>query len=760
MAFQVRLNRSKRRIAILVAAALASVGFIEYFGSDPASAVTLESVMASSGANLDTNYPIPSGAIFVSPNGTDGAAGTQAAPLRSLAAAISKAPSGGTVVLRGGTYRQAIGTLNKPITLQAYPHERPVLTGLDVVTGWAKTGSYWVTTTWISPFPQDQWRADEIRSTYPVAGKVEQAWRNGIKLNQVASLSEATSGKFFVDPNSRKLYVADDPTAATMELANRDELVLFSTGSDNSKIRGLRVTSYAPVHLDAKGMVVVAAPAMTIEHSQFDNSSAAGLWTAAAKVTMNHVTVVDNGSVGVGMYKGHNSLVENSQFSRNNAEHFNVTTCGLSCTIAGIKATRGDQMKFINNAFINNDATGWWCDVACSNVTLTGNAISGSTVNGIFYEISSVGNFTNNYIANAARGFKVAGSDHVAITDNTFVNNTQQAGIYDDSRPSTEDPYYGALLGQSWDTTDLILESNTFVGGYNTTRLLDNNATVQVAGPQMFASAKSNAVTGNQTMVWCRTQGSCALHSTIASWTAASGFSFGTVGAATSTASAPAPTASPSTTTTAAPTTRAPTTTAPVATTTAPTTAPAATTNVPTTAPAATTTVPTTAPAATITAPAVSSNLLKDASFEKGLTWDEFGHARIWSSTWQHRTGNRSLAIYGTTSGVDADGATSRPVAVSSTVAGRTYTASCYVTSTAPIHVRLRFQEYTQNWVRKADAFGGPKILTGSVGTWSMISVSYQAKYSGMLLPLTVYTTDLIQGGAKLYVDDCSVNAI
>ena len=293
------------------------------------------------------------------------------------------------MVLRGGTYRQTIGTINKPITLQAYPHERPILTGLDVITGWAQAGSHWVTTTWTSPFPQDQWRDEEISSAYPVAGKVATGMAQTDR--QVVSLSEVTSGTFFVDPSSRKLYVGDDPATGTMELASRDKLALFSTGSDNSTIRGLRVTSYAPVHLDAKGMVVIASPGMTIEQSQFDNSSATGVMTAAANVTMNHVTVVDNGSVGVGMYKGHNSLVQNSQFSRNNAEHFNVTSCGGSCTIAGIKATRGDQMKFINNAFVDNDSTGWWCDISCSNVTVSGNAVSGSTVNGMFYEISSVG---------------------------------------------------------------------------------------------------------------------------------------------------------------------------------------------------------------------------------------------------------------------------------------------------------------------------------------------------------------------------------
>jgi hypothetical protein len=152
--------------------------------------------------------------------------------------------------------------------------------------------------------------------------------------------------------------------------------------------------------------------------------------------------------------------------------------------------------------------------------------------------------------------------------------------------------------------------------------------------------------------------------------------------------------------------------------------------------------------------------LLEDPGFESGRTWDEFGSARLWNSSSQHRSGYRSLGISGTTNGVDVDGATASPLPVSSTVAGRTYTAACYVTSTAPIDVRLRFQEYQQNWVRKTDAFRGPEIRTQGIGTWSKVWVTYEARYSDMLLPLTLYTTDLKRRGAKLYVDDCTVEAI
>ena len=56
------------------------------------------------------SYPIPSAAIFVSPVGNDANAGTLAAPLRTIAMALSKVPTGGTVVIRGGVYHESAAT--------------------------------------------------------------------------------------------------------------------------------------------------------------------------------------------------------------------------------------------------------------------------------------------------------------------------------------------------------------------------------------------------------------------------------------------------------------------------------------------------------------------------------------------------------------------------------------------------------------------------------------------------------------------------
>ncbi|MDT9699383.1 carbohydrate-binding protein [Streptomyces sp. P17] len=80
--------------------------------------------------------PPPTGsALYVAPNGTDSAAGTQSAPT-TLTSAISRISAGGTIYLRGGTYNQAStvtipagnnGTASARTTLAAYPGETPVL---------------------------------------------------------------------------------------------------------------------------------------------------------------------------------------------------------------------------------------------------------------------------------------------------------------------------------------------------------------------------------------------------------------------------------------------------------------------------------------------------------------------------------------------------------------------------------------------------------------------------------------------------------
>jgi mannuronan 5-epimerase len=472
---------------------------------------TVNSVLAASGARLPINTAVPSGAVVIGPKD-------------SIASAVSKAPRGGTVVLHGGTYRQAVGSVSKPLTFQAYPGERPVLSGADVITAWTASGGSWRTTSWKSPFGQNQYRADEIPSGTTATGKVEQAYRNGTALKQVGSKSQLSSGTFWVDPSTRQLWVADDPSGATMEISTRDRGMTLEKNAAGSKILGLRFTAYASPHLDNGAQLYAMSNDTVIRDSQFDHSSGAGLKIGGTGVTVDHSTMSDNGAEGMTGNRNDNSVVSNSQFLRNNADGFVINGCAMSCTVAGFKTAHTANLKVQNNAFVGNDSNGFWCDLGCTGATISGNAVSGGHM-GLYYEVSSTGKILNNYVEKAEVGIRVSGSDHVTVTGNELHNNKWQLTVYDDARsPSTDS--YSASKGLSWNTTHLVLTDNDITAGSTTTMLLAANATTQVASPQMYSKVASNDVSGSQVMVWCSANAKCKSYNTVAAWKAASGLSF------------------------------------------------------------------------------------------------------------------------------------------------------------------------------------------------------------------------------------------
>src|SRR3954467_7811411 len=68
--------------------------------------------------------------LVVSPDGSDSAAGTPSAPLRTIQRAVQRLRAGGVVRLRGGVYHQRV-TLRgvRHLTIRPYRHERPVISG-------------------------------------------------------------------------------------------------------------------------------------------------------------------------------------------------------------------------------------------------------------------------------------------------------------------------------------------------------------------------------------------------------------------------------------------------------------------------------------------------------------------------------------------------------------------------------------------------------------------------------------------------------
>ena len=692
----VRRARRRRRAGVAIAAGLVVLNLAAVPGTASAGAAPDTGTAVAPGPGRTTDpaaagvpspravaYPIPPGALFVSPTGNDSAPGTEAQPLRTLTAAVSRVSAGGTIVMRGGVYREGLGGINKRITVQPYPNENVQLKGSDIISAWTADGDDWRATNWTSPLCQTCYDEDAIDPAYPLAGKPDQVFRNGVELRQVGSRSEVVPGTFYVDPDSRALYVGDNPAGAVIEASVRWRAMLLNPSAAGSVIRGLTFTEYAPHwNEDQLAVLVVNAPDSVIENNVFTRSAGRALGVYNTGITVTGNQVVDNGGTGGSFNRAHGVVVEGNTFSRNNTAGFAVSTCTYACTIAGLKMAHTANPTVRDNVFADNHGTGYWCDLGCTNGVITGNTVVNNSNNGIYWEVSSRATISDNQIDGNGRGVKVSGSDHVTITGNRFSGNRTQLGIYDDARsPSTD--AYSASLGLTWDTTNTVITDNTIVGTSATTLLMETNRTAQVNAAQMIGQATGNTVSGNQTIHWCPSS-TCTRYSTIAAFASATGIPFGS----------------------------------------------------------------------TVTPP---TNHLTDPGFEANPpVWNTFGPATVLTPVSTARTGARALQISTTGTPPVTAGATS-PSPQLRTVAGRTYSASCWVRSASPITARIRVQEYTPTWQSVTGPIDSAGVTLSDPNTWYQITLTHTATTSDNLLPLIVYSHHLTPGGPTLLVDDCTL---
>jgi len=79
----------------------------------------------------------------------DPAWGYPAVPLASLAKACAVAEPGGTIVLRGGVYREPLRPRSGGLTIRAMPGEQVILSGADLIAGWERDA----VGAWSAPLP-------------------------------------------------------------------------------------------------------------------------------------------------------------------------------------------------------------------------------------------------------------------------------------------------------------------------------------------------------------------------------------------------------------------------------------------------------------------------------------------------------------------------------------------------------------------------------------------------------------------------------
>ncbi|MES5819383.1 carbohydrate-binding protein [Streptomyces sp. RG80] len=235
--------------------------------------------------------PPTSGAVYVSPTGTDSAAGTIDAPT-TLTSAIGKVAAGGTIYLRGGTYNQSTtitipagnnGTASARTKLSAYPGEKPVLnfsaqTESSSNRGLQVMGNYW-----------------------HVSGlTVERAGDNGIYVGGSNNILERTITRFNRDTGLQLGRIASTTPAAQWPANN---LIVSAESHDNADSDGEDADGFAAKLTTGSGNVFRYA----VSHNNIDDGW--DLYTktdtgAIGPVTIEDSLAYDNGTLSDGTTAG------------------------------------------------------------------------------------------------------------------------------------------------------------------------------------------------------------------------------------------------------------------------------------------------------------------------------------------------------------------------------------------------------------------------------------------------------------------------
>ena len=458
----------------------------------------------------DSSYAIPAGALFVAPDGAANAPGTQSRPLATLAQALAKAHPGGSIVLRGGTYAQPTLTVRKKITIQAYPHETVWLSGSTPVTTWQREGAVWRHTGWTARSCGAACPDTLVDPAYPAAALPDQLFARGIPLGQVTSKAQVGPGTFYIDTQTRTLYVGSSPDDDSIEASTSGVALQFAPTAGGSTVRGIGVTRYAPTGNDAEPAAVVAnADALTFERDTFAQNAGTALDISQPNAIVRSSIITASGQRGVWLHGAHHAIVDDTVIDQNNTEHFRAASCTTSCSLGGLTATDSDSLQLTHNQVRDNVGAGLACSHGCTNAVITGNTIASNQGSGVYYGAGSGADITNNTVAGNGHGLTVANADTVRITHNTLSRNAAPVSLRGNS----------ALVFQN----NLLANNNG-----SASPLLDVQAPAQATAASTFRAFDHNAwyrASANTpaTLVrWCAADG-CSDFATIAAFTLATG---------------------------------------------------------------------------------------------------------------------------------------------------------------------------------------------------------------------------------------------
>lgn len=411
-------SRSKVALAVLAALAALAFGLV-----DPT--ISVDGAVVRSGTSVKGPIPRPA------PSGDAACDGVVVQPGTDIQAAIDAHPSGATFCLMPGVHRLLRGL--RPKEDQRFIGEPgAVVSGSKVVPSWTLEGGFWVA----AGQTQESRPAGFCQpDSYKGCRHAEGVYLDNRNLRQVTDLAELSSGEFFFDYPSDRIYLADDPTGHTVEASVASEM-FDAWGVHGVEVRGLVVEKFAnPASnpaLNSRDEWVVTGNEIRLNH---------GIGVAVGShgiVRGNYVH--DQGQLGMSGYGSVGALVEDNEIAFNNTDGFEI-----NWEAGGTKWVKTKGLTVRGNWVHDNRGHGLQTDIDNVGTTYVRNRVEDNGGVGILHEISYRAKIHHNYVARNGSlsnggldgsGILVASSSNVEVYANRLERNADGLGLKQDARGS------------------------------------------------------------------------------------------------------------------------------------------------------------------------------------------------------------------------------------------------------------------------------------------------------------------------------------
>jgi parallel beta-helix repeat protein len=358
--------------------------------------------------------------------------------------------------MRGGTYRAGNLLLNQGITIQPYADEQPVLKGTFIATDWKDLGNGLWKTSWSRLFPSKPdgwWNRDVFGKQTPLYRfNNDMVFVDGRFLQSVGSEGEVDSNSYYIDYDSKQVYISIDPAKRLVEITAFDIAIDRTTADCHGKIsdrrgpviRGIIFTQYAYRALEVQGTEPEGISdeskhgkeviGTVLENCTISYCSRVAAYLRGDKLAIRHCRVSDTSTEGIYIIASSDVLLEKNIFTRNNIEKITgYYPAAVKIFNQSYRVTCRDNLV-IDLPYSN----GIWYDVGNVDGCFINNWLEGvggiernipetqpwPSDNGFFFEISKGAICAGNVFINCDHGIFVLNSSNVQIYQNTMINST------------------------------------------------------------------------------------------------------------------------------------------------------------------------------------------------------------------------------------------------------------------------------------------------------------------------------------------------